>query len=127
LGSRRHHINQQDVVCELACGGPHKYDLTNRNRYMLNLYTIGIQQYMTEIQIFMMEKRDVYRLHLLKSFNLPLSYSVYGNLCLALSWAWNIKGLVESLSYELDDRAFVTSITPERDPPSEMKTDTTPD
>ena len=38
-----------------------------------------------------MEKRDIYQLHLLKSFNLPLSYSSYSNLHLALSWAWNIK------------------------------------
>ncbi|CAG8557417.1 13114_t:CDS:2 [Acaulospora colombiana] len=85
------------------------------------------KQYMTEIRIYMMEKRDVYRLHLLKSFNLPLSYSSYGNLRLALSWAWNIKGLVENLSFELDDRESVSSKTPERDPPNEMKTDVTPE
>ncbi|RHZ54948.1 hypothetical protein Glove_421g114 [Diversispora epigaea] len=145
-------INQQEIVCGLGCGGPHKYDLTkwesdeyqlprilkdtlddmlekfrSRNRCMTNLYTIGIQQYMAEIRIYMMEKRDVYRFHLLKSFNLPLSHSSYGNLRLALSWAWNIKGLVEKLSFELDDRAFVSSRTPERDPPDEMKTDVMPD
>ena len=61
-------INQQEVVCGLACGGPHKYDLTkwesdeyhlprmlkdtlddmlencrSRNIRASNLYTIGIQ------------------------------------------------------------------------------------
>jgi hypothetical protein len=46
---------------------------------------------MTEIRIYMMEKRDIYRLHLLKSFKLPLLYSSYDKLRLALSWAWNIR------------------------------------
>ncbi|CAG8444119.1 7521_t:CDS:10 [Ambispora leptoticha] len=145
-------ISQEEVVCALACGGPHKYDLTkwesdeyhlprmlkdtldnllgnfrNRNRHTSDLYTIGIQQYMTEIRIYMMEKRDVYRLHLLKSFHLPLSHASYGNLRVALSWAWNIKGLVERLSFELEDEMIVSSKTPERDPPDEMKTDKTPE
>ncbi|CAB5373694.1 unnamed protein product [Rhizophagus irregularis] len=69
----------QEVVCGLACGGPHKYDLTKwaSDEYQLprmlkdtlddilekfrgasrdssNLYTIGIQLYMTEIRIYMM-------------------------------------------------------------------------
>ncbi|CAG8470600.1 9641_t:CDS:2 [Paraglomus occultum] len=145
-------INQQEVVCGLACGGPHKYDHTkwesdeyhlprmlkdtlddmlencrSRNRRASNLYTIGIQQYMTEIRIYMMEKRDVYRFHLLKSFNLPLSHALFSNLRFALSWAWNIKGLVERLSFELEDGMIVSSRTPERDPPDEMKTNTTPE
>ncbi|CAG8651248.1 8470_t:CDS:2, partial [Acaulospora morrowiae] len=93
--------------------------IQNRNRCTSNIYTIGIQ--------YMMEKRDVYRLHLLKSFNLPLSYSSYGSLRLALLWAWNIKGLVENLSSELDDRESVSSKTPERDSSNEMKTDVTPE
>ncbi|CAG8569117.1 8411_t:CDS:10 [Acaulospora morrowiae] len=122
-------INQQEIVCGLGCGGPRKYDLTkwgsdeyqlprmlkdmlddilekirSRNGCTSNIYTIGIQQCMAEIRIYMMEKRDVYRLHLLKSFDLPLTHSSYGILRLALSWAWNIKGLVENLSFELNDR-----------------------
>ncbi|CAJ0827956.1 13952_t:CDS:2, partial [Entrophospora sp. SA101] len=145
-------INQQEVFCGLGCSSPHKYDLTkwnsdpyqlprmlkdmlgdmlkrfrSRNKCTSNLYTIGIQQYMTEIRVYMMEKRDIYRLHHLKSFNLPLSYSSYGNLRLALSWAWDIKCLVENLSFEFYDETFVTSTTPKRDPPDEMKTDTTPE
>ncbi|CAG8679886.1 8837_t:CDS:2, partial [Funneliformis mosseae] len=39
----------------------------------------------------------------------------------------NIKGLIENLSFELDDKTFVTSITPERDPSDELKTDITLD
>ncbi|CAJ0627479.1 1330_t:CDS:2, partial [Entrophospora sp. SA101] len=140
-----------NTSCRVPCS-PHKYDLTkwnsdpyqlprmlkdmlgdmlkrfrSRNKCTSNLYTIGIQQYMTEIRVYMMEKRDIYRLHHLKSFNLPLSYSSYGNLRLALSWAWDIKCLVENLSFEFYDETFVTSTTPKRDPPDEMKTDTTPE
>ncbi|CAJ0627477.1 1329_t:CDS:2, partial [Entrophospora sp. SA101] len=188
-----------NTSCRVPCS-PHKYDLTkwnsdpyqlprmlkdmlgdmlkrfrSRNKCTSNLYTIGIQQYMTEIRVYMMEKRDIYRLHHLKSFNLPLSYSSYGNLRLALSWAWDIKQymteirvymmekrdiyrlhhlksfnlplsyssygnlrlalswawdikcLVENLSFEFYDETFVTSTTPKRDPPDEMKTDTTPE
>ncbi|PKB97938.1 hypothetical protein RhiirA5_112928 [Rhizophagus irregularis] len=113
-----------------------------------NLYTIGIQLYMTEIRIYMMEKRDIYRLHLLKSFKLPLLYSSYDKLRLALSWAWNIRvslifcivltllvdhchllrgifvqGLVKELSLKLDDSTIVSS----RGPPNEMKTIKTPE
>ncbi|PKY51721.1 hypothetical protein RhiirA4_407672, partial [Rhizophagus irregularis] len=142
----------QEVVCGLACGGPHKYDLTKwaSDEYQLprmlkdtlddilekfrgagrnssDLYTIGIQLYMAEIRIYVMEKRDVYRLHLLKSLNLPLLHSSYGKLRLALSWAWNIRGLVKELSLKLDDSAIVSSKTPERDPPNEMKTTKTPE
>ncbi|CAB5352428.1 unnamed protein product [Rhizophagus irregularis] len=131
-------IDQQEVVCGLACGGPHKYDLTKwtSDKYQLprmlkdtlddilekfrgvsrdlsNLYTIGIQLYMTEIRIYMMEKRDIYRLHLLKSFKLPLLYSSYDKLRLALSWAWNIRGLVKELSLKLDDSTIVSSKTSE--------------
>ncbi|CAB4408192.1 unnamed protein product [Rhizophagus irregularis] len=109
-------INQQEVVCELACGSLHKYDLTKwasdkyqlprmlkntlddilekfrgASRDSLNLYTIRIQLYMTEIQIYMMKKCDIYQLHLLKLFKLSLLYSSYDKLRLALSWAWNIK------------------------------------
>ncbi|CAB4408159.1 unnamed protein product [Rhizophagus irregularis] len=145
-------IDQQEVVCGLACGGPHKYDLTKwaSDEYQLprmlkdtlddilekfrgagrnssDLYTIGIQLYMAEIRIYVMEKRDVYRLHLLKSLNLPLLHSSYGKLRLALSWAWNIRGLVKELSLKLDDSAIVSSKTPERDPPNEMKTTKTPE
>ncbi|GBC36320.2 hypothetical protein GLOIN_2v1649442 [Rhizophagus irregularis DAOM 181602=DAOM 197198] len=141
-------IDQQEVVCGLACGGPHKYDLTKwaSDEYQLprmlkdtlddilekfrgasrdssNLYTIGIQLYMTEIRIYMMEKRDIYRLHLLKSFKLPLLYSSYDKLRLALSWAWNIRGLVKELSLKLDDSTIVSS----RGPPNEMKTIKTPE
>ncbi|CAB5104893.1 unnamed protein product [Rhizophagus irregularis] len=141
-------IDQQEVVCGLACGGPHKYDLTKwaSDEYQLprmlkdtlddilekfrgasrdssNLYTIGIQLYMTEIRIYMMEKRDIYRFHLLKSFKLLLLYSSYDKLRLTLSWAWNIRGLVKELSLKLDDSTIVSS----RGPPNEMKTIKTPE
>ncbi|CAB4490981.1 unnamed protein product [Rhizophagus irregularis] len=131
-------IDQQEVVCGLACGGPHKYDLTKwtSDKYQLprmlkdtlddilekfrgvsrdlsNLYTIGIQLYMTEIRIYMMEKRDIYRFHLLKSFKLLLLYSSYDKLRLTLSWAWNIRGLVKELSLKLDDSTIVSSKTSE--------------
>ncbi|CAB4439972.1 unnamed protein product [Rhizophagus irregularis] len=132
-------INQQEVVCELACGSLHKYDLTKwasdkyqlpkmlkntlddilekfrgASRDSLNLYTIRIQLYMTEIRIYMMKKRDIYQLHLLKLFKLSLLYSSYDKLRLALSWAWNIKRLVKELSLKLDDSTIVSSKTPER-------------
>ncbi|RUS22469.1 hypothetical protein BC937DRAFT_88995 [Endogone sp. FLAS-F59071] len=44
-----------------------------------------------------MEKREVYRLHLLKTFYLPLTFQSYHALELALSWAWNVRGLVKDL------------------------------
>ncbi|CAG8544644.1 12043_t:CDS:10 [Acaulospora morrowiae] len=92
-----------------------------------NLFTIGIQLYMTEIRIYMMEKRGIYRLHLLKSFKHHLLCSSYEKLLIALSWAWNIKGifvqgLVKELSLKSDDSAIVSAKTPKRSPPNEMKT-----
>ncbi|GBB96865.1 hypothetical protein RclHR1_28590002 [Rhizophagus clarus] len=49
-----------------------------------------------------MEKREVYFLHHLKSFNLPLTFSAYHYLKSALRVAWNIRSLINSLVWEFD-------------------------
>ncbi|RHZ77911.1 hypothetical protein Glove_168g307 [Diversispora epigaea] len=118
---------QYEIVCGLICGGPHFYDLTKHSSDQFNLprmmkdmfddlelkflysgkdgsqlYTIGIQTYMTEVSVYLIEKREVYFLHHLKSFNLPLSFSAYQSLKGALRVAWNIRGLVNSLIRKFD-------------------------
>jgi len=77
----------------------------------LHPYILGIQTYMTEVRIYLMEKREVYFLHHLKSFNLPLTFSAYHYLKSALRVAWNIRGLINSLVREfdtVDDDGFKT-------------------
>nr|CAG8614972.1 1638_t:CDS:10 [Entrophospora candida] len=116
---------RNEIACGLVCGGPHAYDLTkyasdqfNLPRMMKDmlddlmlkfyyannhkLYIIGIQVYMTEVQIYIMEKREIYFLHHLKSFDLPISFSSYNSLKFALRTVWNIRGLVNSLIQEFD-------------------------
>lgn len=118
---------QYEVACALACGGPYTYDLTklasdefNLPRIMkdmlddlelkllyagkngLHPYILGIQTYMTEVRVYLMEKREVYFLHHLKSFNLPLTFSAYHYLKSALRVAWNIRGLINFLVREFD-------------------------
>ncbi|CAG8594802.1 15501_t:CDS:2, partial [Acaulospora morrowiae] len=142
---------QYEVACALACGGPYTYDLTklasddfNLPRIMkdmlddlelkllcagkdgLHPYILGIQTYMTEVRIYLMEKREVYFLHHLKSFNLPLTFSAYHYLKSALRVAWNIRGLIKSLVREfdtVDDDGFKT---PPVTPSDNMKTQQTP-
>ena len=46
---------------------------------------------MTEIRIYLMERREVYRLHFLKSFAFPLAFPAYRNVRTALKWAWNVR------------------------------------
>jgi len=65
---------------------------------------------MTEVWLYMMEKRTVYRLHLLKSFDLPLSYSSYSKLRLALSWAWNIRVISKDCIAVLISPFFLTAL-----------------
>ncbi|CAG8668557.1 14341_t:CDS:10, partial [Acaulospora morrowiae] len=118
---------QYEIVCGLICGGPLSYDITkhsfdqfhlsrmmkdmlddlelkflNSGKDGLKLYTIGIQTHMTEVNVYLIEKREVYFLHHLKSFNLPLSFSAYQSLKGALRVAWNIRGLVNSLIQKFD-------------------------
>ncbi|CAG8459931.1 7911_t:CDS:10 [Paraglomus brasilianum] len=138
---------QHEVMCLLACGGPDFYDLTkmasdefNLPRMMKDmldnlqakfpcmigdkkLYIIGIQTYMTEVRLYIMERNEVYRLHFLKSFHLPLTFSAYSNLRVALKWAWNIRGMLNELIKKFeassdDEYVFISS--------SDMKTQTTP-
>ncbi|GES95999.1 hypothetical protein GLOIN_2v1487478 [Rhizophagus clarus] len=117
-----------EVLCLLACGGPHKVDLTklasdefhlprimkdtlddmrekfnNTKKIQPSLFTIGLQQYKSEIRVFLMERRDVYRFHLIKTFCLPLTFTNFNNLRISLSWAWNIRGLVNDLFDKLID------------------------
>ncbi|CAG8461019.1 7964_t:CDS:10 [Cetraspora pellucida] len=119
---------QYEIACALACGGPYSYDLTklasdefNLPRIMKDMlddlelkllkagknqlrpYIIGIQSYMTEIRVYLIEKHEIYFLHHLKSFNLPLTFSTYYYLKVALRVAWNIRGLVNSLVWELKE------------------------
>ncbi|RUP22168.1 hypothetical protein BC936DRAFT_139108 [Jimgerdemannia flammicorona] len=144
---------QYEVACALACGGPHAYSITkmasdefNLPRMMKDmlddlqskfrdsvrdgsrLYILGIQTYMTTVRIYLMEKREVYRLHLLKAFTLPLTYSAYHNLRGALRWAWNVRGMVNALLLELnadfdDNDGFET---PPRAQPNDMETKESP-
>ncbi|KAG9293161.1 hypothetical protein G9A89_010498 [Geosiphon pyriformis] len=119
---------QYEVACALACGGPYTYNLTklasdefNLPRIMKDMlddlelkflyagnnvlqpYIVGIQTYMTQVRIYLIEKREVYFLHHLKSFNLPLTFSTYHHLKSALRVAWNIRGLVNALVREFDN------------------------
>ncbi|CAG8507582.1 1927_t:CDS:10 [Diversispora eburnea] len=116
---------RNEIAFGLVCGGPHAYDLTkyasdqfNLPRMMKDmlddlvlkfyyannpkLYIIGIQIYMTEVQIYLMEKHEIYFLHHLKSFDLPISFSSYKSLKSALKTVWNIRGLINSLIREFD-------------------------
>ncbi|CAI2191141.1 5063_t:CDS:10, partial [Funneliformis geosporum] len=126
-----------EMLCLLACGGPHKVDFTKlasdefnlprllkdtlddiREKYNKEnkscLYTIGLQQYKSEVRVYLMELRDVYRLHHLKTLYLPLTFSTYRNLRVSLSWAWNIRGLVNDLLEKLiDDCEEIGSVTPQ--------------
>ncbi|CAG8483649.1 6295_t:CDS:10 [Ambispora gerdemannii] len=96
-------INQQEIICGLSCGGPHKYDLTKWDS--------------DEYQLPRMLK-DMLD-DILEKFRSR-------NRCTSNLYTIGIQGLAQKLSFELDDR-FVPSRTPERDPPNEMKTDATPD
>lgn len=44
-----------------------------------------------------MEKRDVYRLHLIKTLDLPLTFSTYRFLRISLIWAWNIRVCITNI------------------------------
>ncbi|KAG9296820.1 hypothetical protein G9A89_002217 [Geosiphon pyriformis] len=128
-----------EVACALVCGGPHAYNITKiasdefdlprimkdmlddlQSKFLYagwdgtQLYILGVQIYMTEVRIYLMEKREIYRLHLLKSFNLPLTFSAYRNLRVALKWAWNFSD---------DDHRFKIPIGA---PKNDMKTKETP-
>ncbi|CAG8616549.1 17520_t:CDS:10 [Acaulospora morrowiae] len=128
-----------EILCLLTSGGPHKVDLTKEasDQFQLQrllkdtlddmrmkyynkvkkdetcLYTIGIQQYKTEIRIYLMERREVYRLHLIKTLNLPLTFSTYRILRISLIWAWNIRGMLNDLLEKLINNMETSSITPQ--------------
>ncbi|CAG8753315.1 uncharacterized protein OCT59_010658 [Rhizophagus irregularis] len=133
---------QYEIACALVCGGPYSYDLTklasdefNLPRIMkdmlddlemkflysgkngMELYIVEIQAYMTEVRIYLIEKREIYFFHHLKTFNLPLTFSTYKSLKCALRVAWYIRGLLNSLVQELntvnagDDGGFKTPPT----------------
>ncbi|CAG8655191.1 2531_t:CDS:2, partial [Paraglomus occultum] len=120
---------QYELVCGLSCGGPHFYDLTKLSsdefglprmmKDMLDdirlkfhcaskdesqLYVLGLQTYMTEIRIYLMDRCEVYRLHFVKTITLPLTFPAYRNLNLrtALKWAWNVRGIVKELIKEIE-------------------------
>ncbi|RHZ87613.1 hypothetical protein Glove_33g69 [Diversispora epigaea] len=141
-----------EMLCLLACGGPHKVDLTKEasDQFQLQrlikdtlddmrikyynkvkkdetcLYTIGIQQYKSEIRIYLMERREVYRLHLIKTLDLPLTFSTYHILRISLIWAWNIRGLLNDLSEKLTNNVEIGSVIP-RWNPNDMATQETPE
>ncbi|CAG8789048.1 33576_t:CDS:2, partial [Racocetra persica] len=106
------------------CSGPHKYDLT---KWVFDEYQLPrmLKDTLDDIlKKFRDASRDSSNLYTIgiQSFKLPLLYLSYDKLRLALSWAWNIRRLVKELSLKLDDSAIVSSKTPERDLPNEMKT-----
>ncbi|CAG8641789.1 8019_t:CDS:2 [Paraglomus brasilianum] len=146
---------QYEIACALACGGPYSYNLTklasdefNLPRIMKDMlddlelkllkagkdqlrpYIIGIQSYMTEIRVYLMERREIYFLHHLKSFNLPLTFPTYHYLKVALRVAWNIRGLVNSLVRELEETIINDDNDGFKTPPTvlsnNMKTNETP-
>ncbi|RHZ50306.1 hypothetical protein Glove_501g29 [Diversispora epigaea] len=141
-----------EMLCLLACGGPHKVDLTKlaSDQFQLQrllkdalddmcmkyynkvkkdetcLYTIGIQQYKSEIRIYLMERREVYHLHLIKTLDLPLTFSTYHILRISLIWAWNIRGLLNDLLEKLINDVETGSVTPQWIP-NDMATQETPE
>ncbi|CAH1762345.1 7103_t:CDS:2, partial [Entrophospora sp. SA101] len=115
-------FGSNEVVAGLSCGSPHLYDPTKKEMDMYHLsrllkdmldenlaqaevegghkaklYTIGIRQFQKIVRIYIMEKRDVYRLHLLKQFSLPTTAADYAKLRIAICWAWNIRCMVRKL------------------------------
>ncbi|CAG8663389.1 5290_t:CDS:10 [Funneliformis caledonium] len=95
---------QYEIACALACGYARRsrLKLLQVGKVGLRPYIIGIQSYMTEVRVYLMERREIYFLHHLKSFNLPLTFSTYHYLKVALRVAWNVRGLVNSLVRELE-------------------------
>jgi hypothetical protein len=55
------------------------------------LYVLGIQTYLAETRIYLMEKPDVYHFRLLKVFSLPLSLASFCSLKVAIRCAWNLR------------------------------------
>jgi len=90
------------------------------------LYVLGIQTHLADVRIYLMERRDAYRLHLLKTFSLPLSFASFRNLRVAMKWAWNLRGLVNNLLSKLDDLIEDAGTPPPRPFSDEMETVDTP-
>ncbi|CAI2174544.1 19550_t:CDS:2 [Funneliformis geosporum] len=139
-------FDNYELVCCLACGGPHKYDLTklasdefNLPRMMKDmlddirqkfrtikkdpscLYIVGLHQYMSEVRVYLIELREVYRFHLIKTIHHPLTFAFYHNLRVSLSWAWNIRVRIE-LIVDME----IGSSTPPPPDSNEMTTPETP-
>ncbi|RUP43593.1 hypothetical protein BC936DRAFT_136967 [Jimgerdemannia flammicorona] len=62
-----------------------------------HLFTLGVQTYMSTIKIFMLEKREVYRLHLLQMVHVPFTFPSYDKLGDAIRAAWNLRALINYL------------------------------
>ncbi|CAG8580298.1 11605_t:CDS:10 [Diversispora eburnea] len=96
-----------EMLCLLTCGGPYK-------------------QYKSEIRIYLMERREVYRLHFIKTLDFPLTFSTYHILRISLIWAWNIQGLLNDLLEKLINDVETGSVTPQWSP-NDMATQETPE
>ncbi|CAJ0627630.1 2322_t:CDS:2 [Entrophospora sp. SA101] len=81
------------------------------------LYTIGLQQYKSEVHVYLMERHDVYQLHLIiiKTFDIPLTFTTFHILRISLGWAWifGLQGLVNNLLEKLIDNAEMGLVTPQ--------------
>ncbi|RUO96527.1 hypothetical protein BC936DRAFT_141878 [Jimgerdemannia flammicorona] len=130
-----------EVICLLACGGPYdsnptkyssdKFKLIRIMKDMLDeliikfhgagmnstgLYILGIQTYLSDVSVYLMEKKEVYHLHLLKNFSLPLMLTSYRKLKIAIQWAWNLRGLLNGLVHKLDGLMEPNGTPPPRGP-----------
>ncbi|CAJ0848421.1 15496_t:CDS:2 [Entrophospora sp. SA101] len=87
-----------EMLCLLACGDPHK-------------------QYKSEVHVYLMERHDVYQLHLIiiKTFDIPLTFTTFHILRISLGWAWifGLQGLVNNLLEKLIDNAEMGLVTPQ--------------
>ncbi|RIA87270.1 hypothetical protein C1645_740257 [Glomus cerebriforme] len=138
-----------EIFCALVSGGPQKNDLTkiSSDNYNLprimkdmldnihshfndinkdgkNLFVIAVQIIMSEIRIYLIEKREVYFLRFLKCIQLPLDFSSYNRLEVALNCAWDIRSMVNVIINELTLEPDDGYETPTG---SIMKTETTPE
>ncbi|CAH1757046.1 7644_t:CDS:2 [Entrophospora sp. SA101] len=77
----------------------------------------GYLQYKSEVHVYLMERHDVYQLHLIiiKTFDIPLTFTTFHILRISLGWAWifGLQGLVNNLLEKLIDNAEMGLVTPQ--------------
>ncbi|CAJ0638863.1 4022_t:CDS:2, partial [Entrophospora sp. SA101] len=71
------------------------------------LYVLGIQ-----ISIYVMDKQELYNFHLCRRFHMPLTFTSYHSLKIAIKCAWNLRGLVNNLVDKLNNLINIDIGTP---------------